>query len=140
MNFERFAENLLELDNRIIFVGIVNDQYNLLHSCFREEAKLHSDPKIIRNFMALAPRLTMNELEKSKPNLGSVSSVLVRFAKRVFIFSRYDDYVIVVGLDVDVQTPLPDLVAKLIKDAAGRAPDLPVPLQKVEVSATTKSI
>jgi hypothetical protein len=82
----------------------------------------------------------MNELEKSKPNLGSVSSVLVRFAKRVFIFSRYDDYVIVVGLDVDVQTPLPELVAKLIKDAAGRAPDLPVPSQKVEVSATTKSI
>jgi hypothetical protein len=133
VNFERFGRNLLDLDGRIIFVGIVDSHHNLLHSCFREETELHSERKVIRNFMMLAPRLTMNELEKSKPNLGSISSVLVRFEKRVFVLSRLNELVIAVGLDVDIPTPVPELINGLIKSAARRAPDLPSPLEKVEV-------
>ena len=135
MNFERFGQNLLDLDNRIIFVGIVDSHDNLRHSCFREGAELYADQKIIDNFMTLAPRLTMNELEKSKQNLGSISSVLVRYEKRVFVFSRLNEFVIIVGLETEVPTPLPELVATHIKTAASRAPDLPSPLETVQVSA-----
>ncbi len=140
MNFERFGQNLLDLDNRIVYVGIVNGHYKLMHSCFREGAKLHSDSKTIHNFMMLAPKLTMNDLEKSKPTLGSISSVLVRFEKRVFVFSRLDEYVIIVGLDIEVPTPLPELIASHIKTAASRAPDLPLPLETVHVSAVINDL
>jgi hypothetical protein len=85
--------------------------------------------------MMLAPKLTMNDLEKSKPALGSISSVLVRFEKRVFVLSRLDEYVVIVGLDVEVPTPLPELIASHIKTAASMAPDLPLPLETVHVSA-----
>jgi len=135
LNFERFGQNLLDLDNRIVYVGIVNDHYKLMHSCFREGAKLHSDSKTIHNFMTLAPKLTMNDLEKSKPALGSISSVLVKFEKRVFVFNRLDEYVIIVGLEAEVPTPLPELIATHIKTAASRAPDLPLPLEAIQVSA-----
>ena len=134
MNFERFGQNLLDLDNRIVYVGIVNSRYKLMHSCFRKGARLHSDSKTIHNFMMLAPKLTMTELEKSKPNLGEISSVLVRFEKRVFVFSRLNEFVIIVGLETEVPTPLPELVAAHIKIAASRAPDLPTPLETVQVS------
>lgn len=140
LNFERFGQNLLDLDNRIVYVGIVNSRYKLMHSCFREGAILHSDSKTIHNFMVLAPKLTMNDLEKSKPTLGSISSVLVRFEKRVFVFSRLDEYVIIVGLDIEVPTPLPELIASHIKIAASRAPDLPLPLETVHVSARTDDL
>ena len=135
MNFERFGQNLLDLDNRIVYVGIVNGRYKVMHSCFREGAKVHSDSKTIHNFMMLAPKLTMTDLEKSKPNLGSISSVLIRFEKRVFVLSRLNEHVIIVGLDVEVPTPLPDLIANYIKTAASRAPDLPLPIETVHVSA-----
>ena len=135
LNFERFGQNLLDLDNRIVYVGIVNSRYKLMHSCFREGATVHSDSRTIHNFMMLAPKLTMTDLEKSKPALGSISSVLVRFEKRVFVFSRLDEFVIIVGLETEVPTPLPDLIANHIKTAASRAPDLPLPLETVHVSA-----
>jgi len=136
MNFEKFAKNLLAEDNRIVFVGIVNDHFDLLYSAFREEVRLYSDEKAIQKFMSLSSQLTMNELEKNKPILGPISTVLVKFAKRVFVLSRFNGYVIAVGLDVEVPTPLPDLMANLIKTAASGAPDLPLPPEIVEVSAS----
>jgi hypothetical protein len=139
VNFEKFTQNLLELDNRVVFVGIVNSHSRLMYSSFREGVRLFSDRKTIQKFMSLAPQLTMDELEKSKPTLGSISTVLVRFAKRVFILSRFNEYVIVVGLNIDVSTPLPELIADLIKTAASGAPDLPLPLQTVEVLPSADS-
>lgn len=107
-----------------------------MHSSFREDAKVYSDPEVIRHFMTLAPQLTINGLEKAKPALGAITSVLVRFDKRVFVFNRLDGYIIVVGLDADIQTPVPDLIAKLIKTAAARAPDLPLPSQEPVLTTT----
>lgn len=140
MNFEKFAQNLLGSDNRIVFVGIVDSRSRLLYSTFREGAKLHSDPKVIQKFMALSSQLTMDELEKNKPTLGQISMVLVRFAKRVFVLSRFNEYVIVVGFDIEVPTPLPERIASLIKTAASGAPDLPSPLQTVEVTPSVDDI
>jgi hypothetical protein len=89
--------------------------------------------------MSLSSQLTMTELEKSKPTLGSISSVLVRFAKRVFILSRFNEYVIAVGLEIEVPTPLPDLITNLIKTAASDAPDLPPFLQTVKLIPSSDS-
>ena len=94
-----------------------------MHSSFREGAKLYSDREAIRNFMTRAPYFTINNLEESKPILGGITSVLVRFNKRVFVFSRFDEYVVAVGLDMEVHTPLPDLIEKLVKTAAASSPD-----------------
>ena len=139
MNFEKFGENLLDLDKRIIYVGIVDSHFRLMHSSFREGesglSQLESDPQTIHDFMMLAPRLTMHELEKSKPALGVISSVLVRFEKRVFVFNRLDEYVIIVGLDVVIPTPMQENIAKLIKIAASEAPDLPSSEETVQVVA-----
>ena len=134
MNFEKFAKNLLAEDTRIVFVGIIDDHFKLLYSTFREGAELYSNHKAIQKFMSLCSKLTMGELEKSKPILGSISTVLVRFANRVFVLSRFNVFVIVVGLDVEVPTPFPDLIANLIKTAARSAPDLPLPPLIVQVS------
>jgi len=137
MNFEKFAKNLLAEDNRIVYVGIINDHFKMLYSAFREGVKLSSDHKAVEKFMSVSSQLTMEKLGKSQPALGSISSVLVRFAKRVFVLSRFNEHVIVVGLDIEVPTPLPDLMANLIKTAARAAPDLPLPPEIVQVSPST---
>jgi len=136
VNFEKFAKNLLAEDNRIVFVGIINDGFKLVYSTFREGIKLFSDHRVIDRFMALSSQLTVDELEKNKPILGPISTVLVRFEKRVFVLSRFNEHVIVVGLDVEVPTPLPELIANLIKTAAREAPDLPLTTLTVQVSSS----
>jgi len=140
VNFERFEQNLLDLDDRINYVGIVDSHDKVKHSRSREGTEFHSDSKPIRSFMALAPKLTMSELGQTKPTLGSISSVLVRLEKGVFVFSRLNEFVIVVGLDVEIPTPVPELVTSLIKNAASRAPDLPSPPENVEVVARAEKL
>ena len=147
MNFERFGENLLDLDSRIVYVGIVDGHFKLMHSCFRQGTELDadvvqldSDPKIINDFMTLSSRLTMHELGNSKHALGSIDSVLVRFEKRILVFSRLNEYVIIVGLDVEIPTPVPEMVARLIKTAASESPDLPLPLQTAQVTARSEDM
>jgi len=75
----------------------------------------------------------MTDLEESKPTLGQISSVLVRFEKRVFVFSRLNEFVIIVGLETEVPNPMSELIASYIKTAASRAPDLPSPMHTAEL-------
>ncbi|HMK82634.1 MAG TPA: hypothetical protein VK503_02860, partial [Candidatus Bathyarchaeia archaeon] len=83
----------------------VDSSYKLRYSNFREGAKLYADQVVIRNLMTISPRLVIEELEKLKPVVGKITSVTVRFEKRVLVFSRLDKYVVVVGFDTNVPTP-----------------------------------
>ena len=123
MNYEQFCENLLTLDHRVVYVGIVDNQPRLMHSKFREGAELHSTPAAVRKFMTIAPHFIDN-LEMDKPTIGGITSVLLKSDKRVVVFSRLDGFIVAVGLDEEIHTPIPDLVEKLIKTAAARSPDL----------------
>jgi len=121
LDFEVFARNLIEDEARIIYVGIVDSQYRLQYSNIREGGKVYGDFDVIRNLLTFAPRLVIAELEKLEPELGKINAVLVRFEKRVLVFSRLDDYVVVVGFHTEVPTPFPEYVAERIKRAAKNA-------------------
>jgi len=118
LDFEVFTQNLIEDEARIIYVGIVDSQFKLKYSNVREGGELYADFNVIRNLLTFAPRLVIGELEKLEPALGKINAVLVRFEKRVLVFSRLDDYVVVVGFHTEVPTPFPEYVAQRIKRAA----------------------
>ena len=121
MNFELFAKALAEDEARIVYVGIVDSKYELKYSVFREGGEVYADFNVIRNLLTFAPRLVIAELEKLEPTLGKISAVLVRFEKRVLVFSRLDDHVVIVGFHTEVPTPFPEYVAERIKRAARSA-------------------
>ena len=120
LDLDEFAKSLASSESRIVFIGIVDNLFKLRYSNFREGAKFYADREVIRNFMTIAPRLVVDELEKLEPVLGDIGAVLVRFEKRVLVFTPLDNYVIVVGLETDVPTPFPEYIAGLIKTAANR--------------------
>jgi hypothetical protein len=119
-DLDGFAKLLASSESRIVFIGIVDSLFKLRYSNFREGAKLYADLDVIRNLMTISARLVKDDLAKLEPILGKLSTALVRFEKRVLVFTPVDDYVIVVGLDTDVPTPFPEYVAGLIKTAAKR--------------------
>ena len=121
LDFEAFAQNLASAEGRIVYVGIVDSQYKLRYSNFRQGGEVYADFHVIRNLLTFASRLVVGELEKLEPTLGKIDSVLVRFKKRVLVFSRLDDHIVVVGFDTEVPTPFPEYVAGLIKTAAKKA-------------------
>ncbi|MFI5448697.1 MAG: hypothetical protein ACHQ03_02870 [Candidatus Bathyarchaeia archaeon] len=121
LDFEAFTRNLIADEVRIIYVGIVDSQYRLKYSNYREGGEVYGDFNLIRNLLTFAPRLVIGELEKLEPTLGKINAVLVRFEKRVLVFSRLDDHVVVVGFHTEVPTPFPEYVAERIKRAARSA-------------------
>ena len=121
LNLDEFANALALSESRIVFIGIVDSSFKLKYSNFREGAKLYANQEVLRNLMTIAPRLVIDELEKLEPVVGKINSVLVRFEKRVLVFSRLNNYVVVVGFDTEVPTPFPEYIAGLIKTAAKRA-------------------
>jgi hypothetical protein len=120
LDLDGFAKSLALSDGRIVFIGIVDSSFKLRYSNFREGARLYADQEVVRNLMTIAPRLVIDELEKLEPVVGKINSVLVCFEKRVLVFSRLDNYVVVVGFDTDVPTPFPEYIAGLVKNAAKR--------------------
>ena len=121
LNLDEFANALALSESRIVFIGIVDSSFKLKYSNFRVGAKLYANQEVLRNLMTIAPRLVIDELEKLEPVVGKINSVLVRFEKRVLVFSRLNNYVVVVGFDTEVPTPFPEYIAGLIKTAAKRA-------------------
>ena len=117
---DAFAKYLASSDSRIVFIGIVDSSFKLRYSNFREGAKLYANQDVLRNLMTISPRLVIEELEKLEPVVGKITSVTVRFEKRVLVFSRLDKYVVVVGFDTNVPTPFSEYVAGLIKNSAKR--------------------
>jgi hypothetical protein len=115
----------MQFDNRIVFVGVVNSLYKVRYSSFREGAQLLAKPDAIRNFMAIAPRIVIDELEKRKPLLGPIRSVLVRYEKRVFMFVHVEDCVIVIGFKPEVVTPLMSSIVRFIENTATKTTRTP---------------
>ena len=120
MDIERFCENLARLQSRIVFVGVVDNRRKLVYSAFRE-VRFYAQREGVDNFMMLSPSLVVDELEKIEPMFGRVRSVLVRYDRQVFVFSRVTDYVVVVGLNTEVPTPFPEYIDGLMKTAAKRS-------------------
>ena len=118
MDFKKFAENIFKREPRVVFVSIVDNRYTVLANEMRKGATLYYTPEFIRNFVQLVPLIVMDALEKLKLALGPISSVTVRYEKRVLLFSRYEDMIVVLGLEPSVPTPLPDSMAKLIEETA----------------------
>ena len=118
MNFKRFAELMMKHDLEVLFVGIVDDQCNVLATEMRKGSHLYSSPEHIHAFIELAPTIVMGALERMKPALGAVTAVVVRYEKRVLLFSRCEDLVVVLGFDPTVATPLAEKVGLILRRVA----------------------
>ena len=111
----------LEQETQIVFVAVVDNRYTVLINKFREGSTLYYSPEYIRNFVQITPVIIVDALEKLKLMLGSISTVVIRYEKRVLLFSRYEDMIIVLGFDPSIPTPFPDSMARLIRKVASES-------------------
>ena len=56
-----------------------------------------------------------------KPALGLIPLVTVRYKNRLVLFIRFEDMIVVLGLESSVPTPLPDLMTNLIRETANES-------------------
>jgi len=118
LDFSKFVHQILEREKNVIFVVVVNNQYKLLASEIRKDARTYLEAQAIRNFAQITPPIVLDSLERLEPLLGPISAVVVRYQKRVLLFSRLEDMAVILGLDPAVPTPLPDRMAEAIDQIA----------------------
>jgi hypothetical protein len=120
LDVQKFAETMFKREPQILFVAVVDSRYNVLTNdvMVRDGVSLYYPKQYVHNFVQIAPIIIVDALEKLKRGLGPISSVAVRYEKRVMLFSRYEDMIVVLGLDPSVPTPFPDSMAKLIAEVA----------------------
>ena len=116
LDFGKFIERLFVREPRLVYVGVANKQYKLVAFDIRKDVTTYLTPQALQNFVQVTPIIIVDALERLQPLLGEISSILVRYEKRVLLLSRFDDNVIVLGFEPSVPTPFPVEIAKMIKE------------------------
>jgi hypothetical protein len=121
LDYAKFIERLFEREPRLIYVGVANSMYKVVASEIRNDATTYLTHQALQNFVQITPIIIVDALERLQPLLGKISSILVRYEKRVLLFSRFEENVIVLGFEPSVPTPFPIDMSKMIKEAANES-------------------
>jgi hypothetical protein len=106
---------------QLVYAGVANNRYKLVAFEIRKDVTTYLTPQALQNFVQITPIIIVDALERLQPLLGEISSILVRYEKRVLLLSRFDDNVIVLGFEPSVPTPFPIEIAKMIKEVANES-------------------
>lgn len=105
MNVEKFAEEAFRKDNRIRYVGIVDNEFHILFSKMREGVQSLTTEEQERNFVQLMPPIIVDAVEKMQPLLGKFDTVTVRYEQVLLVFFRMQNLVVTLSFDPNVTTP-----------------------------------
>jgi len=116
LDVQKFANRVLEQEPKVIFVAVVDTRSDtVLVSEMRKGASLYYPSQYVHDFIMIAPTIVIGALERLKPALGAITSVTVRYEKRILLFSRHADMIVVLGFEESVPTPFSDSMAELIR-------------------------
>ena len=116
MDYSKFIERMLR-EPRLVYVGVANN-VKILASEIRKDATVYLSHQALQNFVQITPIIIVDALERLQPLLGGISSILVRYEKRVLLFHRFEGDVIVLGFETNVPTPFPNQMSLMIKEVA----------------------
>jgi len=120
MNVEKFAEETFKIDPKLRYVGIVDNQYNILLSEMREGVQSVTTEDQERRFVQIVPPIIVDAVEKLEPILGKVESIRVRYEKMVLVFFRMENLVVILSFDPDVPTPFGTSISNAIGEVGAR--------------------
>jgi hypothetical protein len=119
LDAQKLVKRILDVEPSVLLVAVADGRSDtVIAEGFREGAHFYYPKEYIHNFMMVVPVIVMGSLERLKPGLGVVTSVTIRYEKRVFLFSGCEDMIVVLGFDVSVDTPFADSMSKLIRTIA----------------------
>ncbi|MGA2972675.1 MAG: hypothetical protein ABSE39_08655 [Candidatus Bathyarchaeia archaeon] len=115
MNVEKFAEEVFRKDNRIRYVGIVDNEFHVLTSKMREGVQSLTTEEQERSFVQLMPPIIVDAVEKLQPLLGKLDNVTVRYEKLLLVFFRMKNLVVTLSFDPNVTRPFMSSLSESIR-------------------------
>lgn len=115
MDVDKFAEEAFRRDNRIRYVGIVDNEHHVLFSKMREGIESVFTSEDRHNYVQVMPLIVVDAAEKLQRVLGNLESVTVRYEKLLFAFFRVKKVIVLLSYDPDVTTPFISASSDLIQ-------------------------
>ncbi len=115
MDVEKFAEEAFKRDNRIRYVGIVDNEHHVLLSKMREGIESVFTSEDRHNYVQVMPLIIIDAAEKLQRVLGNLESVTVRYEKLLFAFFRVKKVIVLLSYNPDVTTPFISSSSDLIR-------------------------
>jgi hypothetical protein len=108
MNTESFVQEMFKADRAIRYVAIVDSSYRVIASKQREGIPSLAPDETVNNFMSIVPEIILESVEKMAPFLGGVSGVTAHYQKALLIFYRFNNLLVVISFQPNVETPFYD--------------------------------
>jgi hypothetical protein len=105
MDLQKFVEESFRKDNRIRYVGVVDNQFHILASKMREGVQSVTTEDQDRNFFQIMPPIIIDAVEKLQPLLGKLDNVTVRYEKLLLVFWHVNNLTIILTFNSNVSTP-----------------------------------
>ena len=106
---------MFKADSRIRYIGIVDEQYRVLVSEQREGIPSLTSDETTRNFVSIVPQIIVESVEKLSPFLGQASGITAHYEKVLVLFYRFNNIIIVISFQPNVETPFYDRITDSFK-------------------------
>jgi len=117
MDIPKFAEEVFAKDQRVRYVGVIDNEYHVLISKMREGISSVTTDEQERNFVQIIPPIIVDAVEKMQPMLGKLDNVTLRYEKVLIVFFHLHGLVVILTFNADVTSPfissLSDTITKL---------------------------
>ena len=118
LNYAKLIERLFAREPRLVYVGVANNVYKVVASEVRKDATTYLNHQALQNFIQITPIIIVDALERLQPLLGQISSITIRYEKRVLLFTRFEENVLVLGFEPSVPTPFTTEMSRMVKEVA----------------------
>jgi len=115
LDVEKFAKEAFRRDDKLRYVGIVDNQFHVLLSKMREAVDSVSSAEDDRRFIQIMPPILVDAAEKLQIILGALESVTIRYEKVLLVFFRVKKLIVILSYDPKVTTPFVSAVSDLIR-------------------------
>jgi len=110
---ELTPDRIFALNPRIRWVGLANDDGEVVFAKMRPGVESLSPEEEDREFMQLGPMLLTGVSERLAPWAGGLEAVIVRYAKAVMIIKKFGTRYLAVTMDAEGYDHIQEIIASL---------------------------
>jgi len=111
---------MFNADPLIVFVGLLDDQCNVVGLEIREGYHVMSSKESISDYISTAAPIVVGSFVRRQQIWGNLTAVMAKHEKRIVVYSPLKEQIVVAGFDPQAPTPILNRTVENIKNASNK--------------------
>ena len=117
--WEQVAKKFFDADDKIRYVGIVDNKFHVIHSENRPGVTSVVPVDMERNFLSIVPRRLIEGAEQLEQHCGSMTGLRIQYRKIILTIHRVGEYVVLLSFEPTVEMPFLTRTNELVQRVLG---------------------